>query len=184
MRLPLLIVTTLSIAACPQSPPPTPTPAGSLSSLEYDLYAVIIKHQRTAIFTPESTTPVACDPDSSFNPCPLLTDGPDDEAMWAYFTVNQRAMKIDSAELARRGIKLIGPATPSARTICPPPAAVFHLSRPGFNHDSTEAVVRSSSAAGPGPFEECGYAGGQTSLYRRTPGGPWMWARHFSQWIS
>ena len=184
MRLPLLIATALAFPACAPSPSATPTPSGGISSIEYDLYAVVIKKEQTAIFTLDSTTPVVCRPNDSWDPCRLHGLGPDPEAWTAFVAVNKRAVAIDTVELARRGIQMVGPYSESALRVCPPGPARFGLSRVGFNHDSTEAVLRSSSAAGKGPFSGCGYSGGETSLYRRKPGGEWEWVHFFSMGMS
>lgn len=184
MRMHHLVFVTIALTACAHNAPSVPSPVSQLSSLEYDLYAVVIKKQNTDIFTPDSTTPVKCQAGVRWDPCQREGPGPDPEAWTAFVAVNKAAMAIDSAELARRGIRMVGRPTDAARNVCPPGPALVDLSRAGFNHDSTEAVLRSGFAAGPGPFEECGYNGGETSLYRREPGGAWKWVDFFSMTIS
>ena len=184
MRLPLYLAVALTFPACAPAPPSIPTPSGSLSSLEYDLYAMVIKKQQTRIFTPDSTSPVVCHPNDSWDPCQLHGQGPDPEAWTNFVAVNKTRVAIDSVELARRGVRMVGPFSERALRVCPPGPALFDLSRIGFNHDSTEAVLRSGAAAGKGPFDGCGYSAGETSLYRRKPGGKWEWAGIFSATMS
>ena len=174
----------LALSGCAHHPSATPTPRGPFSPLEYDLYAVVIHHQETPIFAPDSTTPVVCRPGEAFDDCTPTMGTPDPEA-WAAFIANNRvAVAIDPAALRRRGIEVIGPYTAKARKICPPIAALVRLSRAGFNHDSTVAVIKSSFAAGPGPFAECGYAGGAIEVYAREPGGPWEYRGPIKIWMS
>lgn len=180
MRSLLSLAVAFAFAACAPAPSAMPTPSRGISSLEYDLYATVIKKQRTAIFTPDSTSPVVCRPGVSWDPCQLHGSGPIPEAWSAFIAVNQSAVAIDSVELARRGIQMVGPFSEAAMRVGPLGPARFELSRVGFNHDSTEAVIQSNAAAGKGSFDECGYSAGDTSLYRRKPGGEWEWVRMFS----
>jgi hypothetical protein len=184
MRPLLSLAVAFAFAACAPAPSAMPTPSRGISSLEYDLYAMVIKKERTAIFTPDSTSPVVCRPNVSWDPCQLHGSSPVPEAWTAFIAVNQSAVAIDSVELARRGIQMVGPFSEAVMRVCPLGPAWFELSRVGFNHDSTEAVLQSGSAAGKGSFDECGYSAGETSLYRRKPGGKWEWVGIFSRTMS
>jgi hypothetical protein len=166
-----------AVMGCSHPTSTLPAPASGVPAPEYDLYAIVILHQHTAVFTPDSTSPVVCLPGKSYDPCTFKGEGPPPEAWTAFIALNRTAVAIDSAELAKRGVKLVGAMTEEAWRVCPPGPAVVHLSRVGFNHDSTEAILESGLAAGKGPFEGCGYAAGQTSVFRRERGGPWKLVR-------
>ena len=64
MRLPCLLPFVLALASCTPHQHEMPVPTSNISSLEYDLYAEVIRAQHTDIFTPDSTTPYSCPPAS------------------------------------------------------------------------------------------------------------------------
>ena len=163
----------------PVSPPPS---ADEVSPVEYDVYAALLD-EGGPIIPPDSTDLVICHATFVVDACRWPSADPMPEAWTSYVERGRRAAAIDPAALRQRGLKVVSRTARRDPHACGGPSWIG-LSRVGFNHDSTEAIVRYSMSVGAGPYPGCGYAAGSLVRYWRKPGGKWKSKDVLSQWMT
>ena len=168
------------VCACTYSPrAPTPTP-DTIPSMEYDLFATIIRGERDSIVEPDSTHSMPC---RSVDQCPWRLGGAEPATWGAYITANRTSARVSSDLLRKRGLTLVSRSYRPSSRACSGPRWIA-LARAGFGPDSTEALVQYSVSTGAGPYPGCGWAAGGMYLYRRSADGTWRRTKVFDQWIT
>lgn len=155
-----------------------------LTPREYDLYADILRAHGDSLVVADSTRARACIAPDGTELCVWRRPRVPRPPLWtAFLEANQQAVPVEREELLRRGVRLLPLAHRDPPGSCGG-AVLVQLGRPGFNADSTEALIDVSRWRGSGPFPGCGYGAGGLFLYRLDPDGRWVKVETYDDWIT
>lgn len=155
-----------------------------LTPREYDLYADILRTRGDSMLVADSTRARACIAPDGTELCVWRRPRVPRPPLWTPFLeANLRAVAIDREELVRRGVRLLPPDHRNPPGTCGGAILVI-LDRPGFNADSTEAIVGFARWQGSGPFPGCGIGAGGTFRYRLGPDGVWVRVETYDDWVT